>query len=288
MKIILVIGFALIQVHTQPIKCPQTFCLNTHLPKTRCIESNFEQPQDQTLRFGFCPGTKVCNFRPDSNYLWPLKPSEMATKKDISQSDLWGYCTESSSWEIGSLLPGRKCSFDHECYSNVCNVNVGKCQGLKFPDICRDSRDCEVGYRCALNQNQYSLLNGVKQCVEVLKQGDVCQSDDDCQVTLFCSRTSKKGIMQCQKAYTLNVGEAAFDGRQCKSGAISSKNQCALTSRIRFNKKNLTAPFACSPDRSIRCEKFDQQGNLIYYQGDLLIPNYQAEVDFCQCANYTT
>ena len=60
--------------------------------------------------------------------------------------------------------------------------------------------------------------------MEVLKQGDVCQNDEDCQVSLFCSRTSKKDVMQCQKAYTLNVGETAFDGRQCKSGAINSKN----------------------------------------------------------------
>ena len=129
----------------QSYKCPVSQCLKgAALPKTRCIESNYELPQQQFQRFGHCPGTKVCNYKPSSSYLWPLSPSDLASRTDISTSDLWGYCTESDSWEIGSLLPGRSCTQDFECFSNLCGTN-GKCVGLKFPEVCRDHRDCEVG-----------------------------------------------------------------------------------------------------------------------------------------------
>lgn len=131
---------------SEPYNCPLLTCHET-LSKDRCLEINYELPKDQHIRFGKCRGNKVCNYKQDSTYLWPVKPTEFKTKTDISTHSLWGYCVDANSWEVGNLMPGRKCNYDYQCYSNLCEE--GKCSGLQYPAICRDSRDCDVGYRCA-------------------------------------------------------------------------------------------------------------------------------------------
>ncbi len=109
------------------IKCPVTTCHET-LKKDRCLELDYEFPYEQTLRIGKCTGNRVCNYgrkEEEKEMLWPAKPNEMMSRKDISGKQLWGYCVDAKNWEVGYLLPGRSCSNDYQCSSNLC-LN-GKC-----------------------------------------------------------------------------------------------------------------------------------------------------------------
>lgn len=46
-------------------------------------------------------------------------------------------------------------------------------------------------------------------------EGDDCSSDSDCQIQMVCAAFDKTNKKKCQKAYSLGIGETAYDGRLC-------------------------------------------------------------------------
>ena len=83
---------------------------------------------------------------------------------------MWGYCKNSSGFEIGNLLPGRKCSNDYECYNSKCNR--GYCYGLSLNSECTSNYQCEPGLTC---QNNSTTKTNI--CSLAKYDGDSCDND---------------------------------------------------------------------------------------------------------------
>eukprot|EP00347_Sterkiella_histriomuscorum_P021281 403334557 len=162
--------------------------LNAYFQK-KCLEVNFELPKDQTVRFGNCKGNKICNYRAESTYQWPVKPTLYLNMTDISTLDLWGYCIEPNSWENGQLLPGRSCNSDYQCYSSLCSD--GKCKGLVYPAACRISKDCEAGYRCTPDYSYKPDRIARNVCVKVQTEGQNCTMTTIAKINQFVLRMER-------------------------------------------------------------------------------------------------
>lgn len=105
--------------------------------------------------------------------------------KYFSGNDMYGVC---GTYVYTDRYPGAKCTYDSQCYSDLCVDSV--CKGTGSGESCSINKDCDVGLYC----------DSTKVCAELKEAGETCDDYSQCIMSCGCN----KGI--CTELYSITSG----------------------------------------------------------------------------------
>lgn len=153
-----------------------------------------------------------------------------------------------------NLFNGRKCIYNYQCYSKICDEDTNKCKGRLLGESCSDHAQCNNGLACRPS----GIWPYKTQCLPLAEVGSECYSDYDCKTRNFCWKLKKSDkqsiclemhsapdqtqIMWDRVNYPKMTKESVFKhGRYCISGfAYQRKDnpdiaQCISIDTIRLS-----------------------------------------------------
>ncbi|MEM2174421.1 MAG: Dickkopf N-terminal cysteine-rich domain-containing protein [Candidatus Micrarchaeia archaeon] len=147
--------------------------------------------------------------------------------------------------KISEFFPEMSCKTHEECYSKVCDIEMGVCvQPLKDNEVCFNESDqshtqqifntmdlrCASG-RCIIYQT-YPLIQKCAMKEQLLPKGSVCRHDNECMVGTYCNASlGIEGICRTTK----EIGESCSRHRECEKGRgerACINNICNITKSV--------------------------------------------------------
>eukprot|EP00347_Sterkiella_histriomuscorum_P011800 403371051 len=216
------------------------------------------------------------------NYVWidanlqfinTFQPKKVKTPQDSQFYNKLSSATCRSKSDIITtrLLAGRKCLYDYQCVSRVCDPTTNVCTGLTFGSSCSDHSQCDADLACRVQ----SVWPYASSCQPRGEVGSFCLNDFDCKSRNFCWKLRQADDNICLEKHNAPWGQQflwdstkypnvtrhsiLFHGQYCQSGYakqvgrnisecvnVTSINVASITTPTQ-KKVNVSSPFACIP-----------------------------------------
>ncbi|CDW75999.1 UNKNOWN [Stylonychia lemnae] len=248
----------------------------------------------KTIKLKSCntDAQELC-FIQNGKYVWvdanlqfirQIKPNYDPTKEDSQFYNKLSVASCRSKQDIVTtrLLAGRKCLYDYQCVSRVCDTDTNVCTGLPFGSTCSDHSQCDADLSCRI-QSVWPFASSCQPRGEV---GSFCLNDFDCKSRNFCWKIYSKDDKICLEKHnapwgfqfywdnntypSMNKNSILFHGQYCQSGYAIQVNQniaqCVNVTSISLtnNKNYIEAPYQCSPGVST-CKYFSAD-NIVQFE----------------------
>ena len=147
------------------------------------------------------------------------------------------------------LHNGRKCIYNYQCDSRVCDPETNKCKGSEQGDSCSSHMQCNNGLACRASGNWPFIT----KCLPMADVGSACETDYDCKPRNFCWKLGADQDRQCLEKHSapdktqflwdigkypeINVESLYAHGIFCQSGLAFRKSdnvaECVTIDEIR-------------------------------------------------------
>lgn len=94
---------------------------------------------------------------------------------------------------------GRKCIYNWQCVSRVCDEETGICKGRLEGESCSSHVECDQALACRSN----IIWPFETQCYPMADVGSYCQTEFDCKPRNFCWKEHKDDVhKKCLEKHT--------------------------------------------------------------------------------------
>ena len=177
-------------------QCPEFNCDNNQeLNETNtCFEHSADDPVT-SIKVQQCLNPEEKCYIDENKFAWatselqfiPKEERLMRSKSQVFNKITRQQCTSKES-TIKNLFNGRKCIYNYQCHSKICDEDTNKCKGRVIGESCSDHVECNNGLACRPS----GFWPYHTQCLPLADVGSECKSDFDCKTRNFCWKLKKE------------------------------------------------------------------------------------------------